>query len=77
MRKWTGEPGNASLPADVEKALMRRSRHVLERHGVPDEAIAKLVQRLGSTRCRGLTPNANISSKQMARATRCLGLLTS
>jgi hypothetical protein len=46
MRKWTGEPSNALLPADVGKALMRRSKHVLERHGAPDEAIAKLVNAL-------------------------------
>ena len=42
MRKWKGEMDIVSLPDDVEKALRRRSKHVLERHGVPDEMVAKI-----------------------------------
>ena len=46
MRKWTGEMGIASLPAKIEEALRQRIRHVLERHGVRDEVIAKIVNAL-------------------------------
>ena len=46
MRKWTGEMGIASLPSEIEKALRRRSRNVLERHGVSDEVIGKIVNDL-------------------------------
>ena len=67
MRKWTGEMGIASLPAEIEKALRRRIRNVLERHGVPDEVIGKIVSAL-STKCRGLSPDANTSSTRRARA---------
>ena len=46
MRKWKGEMGIASLPAEIEKALRGRSRNVLERHGVPDDVIGKIVNAL-------------------------------
>ena len=46
MRKWSGEMGIASLPAEIEEALRRRIRHVLERHGVRDEVITKIVSAL-------------------------------
>jgi hypothetical protein len=46
MRKWNGEMGIASLPADVEEALRQRSRNVLERHGVSYEVIGKVVSAL-------------------------------
>jgi hypothetical protein len=46
MRKWIGEFGIGSLPAEIEEALRRRSRHVLERHGVADEVIGNIVNDL-------------------------------
>src|SRR5262245_40578116 len=43
MRKWKAEEmGSGALPAEIGGALRRRIRHVLERHGVPDEVIAKM-----------------------------------
>jgi hypothetical protein len=46
MRKWTGEGDITRLPAEIEGVLRRRIRHVLERHGVPDEVIGKIVNDL-------------------------------
>jgi hypothetical protein len=46
MRKWTGEMCIASFPAKIEGVLRQRIRHVLERHGVPDEVIGKIVNDL-------------------------------
>jgi hypothetical protein len=46
MRKWIGEFSIGSLPAEIEEALRRRSRHVLERHGVADEVIGNIVNDL-------------------------------
>ena len=46
MRKWTGEFGVGSLPAEIEEALRQRSRNVLERHGVSNEVIGKVVSDL-------------------------------
>jgi hypothetical protein len=43
MRKWKGKFGSASLPAAVEEALRWRARSVLERHGVSDEIIGRVV----------------------------------
>jgi hypothetical protein len=43
MRKWNAEEmGSGALPAEIGGALRRRIGHVLERHGVPDEVIAKI-----------------------------------
>src|SRR5262245_28583696 len=46
MRQWKGKPSSASLPADVEEALKHRGKNVLERHGVADELIYKIVSAL-------------------------------
>jgi hypothetical protein len=46
MRKWMGEFGSASLPADIEDALRQRSRNVLGRYGVSDEVIDRVVSAL-------------------------------
>ena len=46
MRKWNGEFGIGSLPADVEKVLRQRSKNVLERHNVSNEVIGKVVSAL-------------------------------
>jgi len=46
MRKWNGEFGVGSLPAEIEGALRQRSRNVLERHGVSNEVIGKVVSAL-------------------------------
>lgn len=34
MYKWTGEPGCASLPKEVEEELRRRTTNILNRHGL-------------------------------------------
>ena len=46
MRTWIGEMSIASLPAEIEKALRRRSRNVLERQRISDEAIPTIVNAL-------------------------------
>jgi hypothetical protein len=46
MRTWIGEFGSGRLPAEIEEALRRRSRHVLERLGIPDEGIGEIVSAL-------------------------------
>ena len=48
MRKWKGKQLTIGqgLPAEIQKALRRRSRHVLERHGIADELIDKIVSAL-------------------------------
>jgi hypothetical protein len=46
MRTWNGKIGFARLPAEIEKTLRQRIRKVLERHGVSDETIAKIMSAL-------------------------------
>jgi len=48
MRKWKGKQLTIGqgLPAEIQKALRRRSRNVLERHGIADELIDKIVSAL-------------------------------
>ena len=48
MRKWKGKQLTIGqgLPAEIQKALRQRSRNVLERRGVADELIDKIVSAL-------------------------------
>jgi hypothetical protein len=46
IRKWTGKGYPASLPAEIERALRRRSKNVLERYGISDEIIGNIVNDL-------------------------------
>jgi len=48
MRKWKGKQLTIGqgLPAEIQKALRQRSRNVLERHGIADELIDKIVSAL-------------------------------
>jgi hypothetical protein len=48
MRTWKGKQLTIGqgLPAEIQKALRRRSRNVLERHGIADELIDKIVSAL-------------------------------
>jgi hypothetical protein len=46
MRKWKGEFSIGQLPPEIEKAFRRRSRKVLERLGLADERIDKIVNDL-------------------------------
>jgi hypothetical protein len=45
MYKWTGGPGCASLPKEVEEELRRRTTNILNRHGLGDrlDAVQELV----------------------------------
>jgi hypothetical protein len=45
MRKWEGG-GFGNLPTERKEDLRRRSCNLLKRHGIPDEVIAQIVDRL-------------------------------